>query len=110
MNRIEINAYKAAQGSTAQANALERLGINADEFVKLKADDKVLALADAYSTASDKSSAYAAVATIVGAKNTQLIALLEQGSAAISEQGEAMGKFSDQTVERSRTFMCNCFA
>jgi hypothetical protein len=100
MNRIEINAYKAAQGSTAQANALERLGINADEFVKLKADEKVLALADAYSNATDKSSAYAAIATIVGARNTQLIALLEQGSAAIREQGEAMGKFSDQTVER----------
>jgi hypothetical protein len=100
MNRIEINAYKAAQGSAAQANALERLGINADEFVKLKADEKVLALADAYSNATDKSSAYAAIATIVGARNTQLIALLEQGSDAIRAQGAAMGKFSDQTVEQ----------
>jgi len=100
MNQVEINAYKAAQGSAEQADALQRLGIDAQEFYSLKGDEKMLALADAFKNASDRGSAYEAVATLIGKRSTELIPLLEQGADAIREQGAAMAKFSDDTVER----------
>jgi hypothetical protein len=100
MNLVEIAAYKAAEGDKAASDALERLGINAQEFYQLPTDQKIYAIADALHNATDRGSAYEAVATLIGKRNTELIPILEQGSEALREQASGMGRFSDSAVEQ----------
>jgi hypothetical protein len=54
MGITEINAYKAAEGSKAQAEALQKLGIDAQQFYSLNPEQKQLALADAFVQSADK--------------------------------------------------------
>jgi hypothetical protein len=99
MNLLELNAYKATQGTNAQSEALEILGIDANNFFSLRADEKVLALSAAYVSAADKGAAYANIAELIGKRNTEMIRLIQQGPDAIKEQAEVMGKYSNEQIE-----------
>jgi hypothetical protein len=100
MNLLTINAQAALNPTSKQAQAMKDLGINAQEFARLKPSDQVLELADAYAASAKDGAAYADVATLIGKRNTEFIPVLEKGSAAIRQQGEAMGIMSDKTVEK----------
>ena len=99
MNLLEINAQKGVNPTTQQALALEHLGISAKAFVSLNADQKFLALADAYKNSAQDGQAYADVATLIGKRNTELIPLLAEGSKAIIDRGKAMRIMSNEEVD-----------
>ena len=99
MNLLEINAQKALDPTTKQALAVEHLGISAKAFAALSVDQKFFALADAYQRSAQDGQAYAAVAELIGRRNTEMIPLLAKGSEAIQSQGAALGVMSDDTVK-----------
>jgi hypothetical protein len=98
MNLLTINAQAALNPTSKQAKALNDLGISAKDFAQLNPADQFLTLADAYKNSSQDGEKYADVATLIGKRNTEMIPILALGSAAIREQGEAMGILSDRTV------------
>src|SRR5215471_15140925 len=85
MNLMQLNAEKALVPTSKQAKALEDLGISAEQFAAAKPWEKVLMLSNSYTTAADQGKAYADVAQIVGTRNTELVALFEQGAIKIQE-------------------------
>jgi hypothetical protein len=85
LNFMEIGAQKALDPTTKEALALENLGISAKAFAAATPWEKTLMLAQAMSTAADKGSAYADIATIINRRNTEFIALLTQGTDKIKE-------------------------
>ena len=99
MNLLEINAQKALDPTTKQALAVEHLAISAKAFAALSVDQKFFALADAYQRSAQDGQAYAAVAELIGRRNTEMIPLLAKGSEAILSQGAALGVMSDDTVK-----------
>ena len=98
MNLMAINAQKALDPSTKQAKALDDLGINAAKFAAAAPWDRVLMLSDAYVTAEDKSAAFVDISEIVGKKNTELIALFEQGRQKIQEYADKFPVLSNAEV------------
>jgi hypothetical protein len=58
-------------------------------------------LADAYVASGDKQRAYADVLTIIGARQRNLIPLLQQGSAAILEQASQVSVASDEIIAKA---------
>ena len=108
MNKIELNAYKATQANNEQRKALEGLGLQAEEFFKLSADEKILALADAYDQATDKATAFAEVATLIGRRNTDLIRLMTEGGLRSARWATRRGtqKTSSRRSTRRASFGC----
>jgi hypothetical protein len=98
MNLLTINAQAALNPMSKQGQAMKDLGIDAKQFAQLNPADQFLTLADAYKNSAQDGATYADVATLIGKRNTEMIPLLAQGSAAIRDQSEAMGIMSDKTV------------
>lgn len=99
LNLLTINAQAALNPTSKQAEALKELGINATEFASLKPDEQFMKLADAYSATAKTGADYANVALLIGKRNTELIPILAKGSAAIKEQGNTMGVWTDAAVK-----------
>jgi hypothetical protein len=99
MNRIELNAYKATQADNEQRKALEGLGISANDFFRLSADQKILALAGAYERSGDKATAYAQIVSIVGRRESEVMRIIELGTEAIKAQGDQAKYSAEQLAE-----------
>jgi hypothetical protein len=95
------NIQLAQSGTGAQAEALERLGLSAAELGNLTPEQAFLRLADALAGATNRNEAYASVLDLVGARQRNLIPLLQQGSAAILEQANQVQVASDQIVAQA---------
>lgn len=101
MNLLEINTQKARDGSDKITNAFGVLGIKIEDVRTLRPEELMLRIADGVKNASDRTAAYAAVATLLGARmGTDLIPVLEKGSAAILQIGTDMGVMSDETIKK----------
>ena len=99
MNTVEVNAYKATQQNNEQRQALEDLKISAEEFFRLNADEKLIALAKAYERSTDKAAAYAQILEIVGTKNQAIMTLIVEGAEAIEKQGDAF-KYTTEELKK----------
>lgn len=99
LNKLIINQQKAIEGGKAQAEAFERFGISTKELTRLQPDELFNRIADATKNAKDRGEAYADVVTVMGRSAGKLFATLEQGSAKIKEQGDAMGVLSSSTID-----------
>jgi hypothetical protein len=99
MSLLTINSQAALNPMSKQAEAERLLSVNAKEFAALNPADRMLELADAYRNSAQGGAEYAAIGTLIGKKNLEMIPLLVQGSAAIREQSQAMGIMSDKAVE-----------
>ena len=65
-------------------------------FFRLSADEKILALADAYEKSGDKATAYAEIAALVGRRGSDVIRIIQLGTDAIREQGNQAKYTVDQ--------------
>jgi uncharacterized coiled-coil DUF342 family protein len=79
LRNVQIRAQAAADGNTGYADALERLGLNVDEFNKLPTERKLEAIAKAAKGATNQNEAYADVARILGERaGPELAGVLDQ--------------------------------
>jgi hypothetical protein len=101
LSTLTRNVQAAKDGTGEQAEALQRLGLSAQQLGNIDASQGLLKLADAYVASGDKQRAYADVLTIIGARQRNLIPLLQQGSAAILEQANQVQVASDEIIAKA---------
>jgi hypothetical protein len=101
LSTLTRNVQAAKDGTGEQAEALQRLGLSAQQLGNVDASQGLLKLADAYVASGDKQRAYADVLTIIGARQRNLIPLLQQGSAAILEQASQVSVASDEIIAKA---------
>lgn len=110
LRNININAQKAKEGVTAQADSLKRLGIDADKFIKLPTERKMELLGQAIEGATDKQAAYNDIANILGAKaGPQMLEMMQklaregydEMAKSARESGEVMEEHTIMMLDRS---------
>jgi hypothetical protein len=100
MNKLIIAQQGALDGSDQQVKAFQTLGVSVEDLRGKSPDQLMLMLADGVKNASDRTEAYAAVATLLGSRfGTDLIPMLEKGSTAILEQAKAWSTLATAEVE-----------
>jgi hypothetical protein len=101
LNKLSLAQQKAVSGE-AGAEALvatfAEVGINLEELRTIGAEDIFLRIADSFASGANDGRQFVIVNELLGKAQTDLIKVLNQGSAAIIEQGNSMGVFSDETI------------
>ena len=101
LNKLSLAQQKAVSGE-AGAEALvatfAEVGINLEELRTMGAEDIFLRIADSFASGANDGRQFVIVNELLGKAQTDLIKVLNQGSAAIIEQGNSMGVFSDETI------------
>lgn len=105
LEKARIGFQKAAEGSTAQSDAMRTLGINIEGVINLPLERKFQSLALAYVQAEDKGAAFNAISEILGEKiGPKLMATLtelgERGFPDVADSAAAAGHvMSAETIE-----------
>jgi hypothetical protein len=101
LNKLSLAQQKAVSGE-AGAEALvatfAEVGISLEELRSMSAEDIFLRIADSFASGANDGRQFVIVNELLGKAQTDLIKVLNQGSAAIIEQGNSMGVFSDETI------------
>jgi hypothetical protein len=84
ISKLEKSAVEAAEGNKSLEQSFARLGINADSFNKLNADDKVVAFAKALQTIKDPAEKASLAQEILGKSSRKVL----QGFKDIAESGD----------------------
>jgi len=88
--RMQDAAVEAAKGTKQYSDAFDELGINADDFLKLRPDQQFTRMAEALASIKDPARRTALAMDIMGRSGTELIPLLEGGAKGIAKmRGEA---------------------
>jgi hypothetical protein len=90
--KMENNLEKGAQGSKAQAEAFERLGLNAGELARLAPDQAFNKIADAIAKLQSPQERINAEMAVFGKSGAALGPLLREGSGGIEKMGEEADK------------------
>lgn len=100
VNSITRLDRKVAGGGTATtAEALRKLGLEAEKFSSLSIEDKVIELSNSFLSAEERGVAFAALFTLLEDDAKKLIPLFEEGGDAIKEMFESSSVASAQTIK-----------
>ena len=101
LNKLSLAQQKAVSGesgSEALVATFAEVGISLEELRSITAEDIFLKIADSFSSGANDGRQFVIVNELLGKAQTDLIKVLNQGSEAIIEQGNAIGVFSNETI------------
>jgi hypothetical protein len=101
LNKLSLAQQKAVsgeQGAEALVETFAEVGISLDELRTISAEDIFLKIADSFASGANDGRQFVIVNELLGKAQTDLIKVLNQGSEAIIEQGNAIGVFSNETI------------
>jgi hypothetical protein len=101
LNKLSLAQQKAVSGETgseALVATFAEVGISLEELGTIGAEDIFLKIADSFASGANDGRQFVIVNELLGKAQTDLIKVLNQGSAAIVEQGNSMGVFSDEAI------------
>jgi hypothetical protein len=101
LNKLSLAQQKAVSGesgSEALVATFAEVGISLEELRSITAEDIFLKIADSFASGSNDGRQFVIVNELLGKAQTDLIKVLNQGSEAIIEQGNAIGVFSNETI------------
>jgi len=101
LNKLSLAQQKAVSGesgSEALVATFAEVGISLEELRSITAEDIFLKIADSFASGANDGRQFVIVNELLGKAQTDLIKVLNQGSQAIIEQGNAIGVFSDETI------------
>ena len=101
LNKLSLAQQKAVSGesgSEALVDTFAEVGISLEELRSITAEDIFLKIADSFSSGANDGRQFVIVNELLGKAQTDLIKVLNQGSEAIIEQGNAIGVFSNETI------------
>ena len=101
LNKLSLAQQKAVsgeQGAEALVATFAEVGISLEELRTMGAEDIFLRISDSFASGANDGRQFVIVNELLGKAQTDLIKVLNQGSAAIIEQGNSMGVFSDETI------------
>jgi hypothetical protein len=101
LNKLSLAQQKAVtgeQGAEELVAIFKEVGISFDELRSMSAEDIFLRIADSFASGANDGRQFVIVNELLGKAQTDLIKVLNQGSAAIISQGNEIGVFSDETI------------
>jgi hypothetical protein len=101
LNKLSLAQQKAVSGesgSEALVATFGEVGISLEELRSITAEDIFLKIADSFASGANDGRQFVIVNELLGKAQTDLIKVLNQGSEAIIEQGNAIGVFSNETI------------
>jgi hypothetical protein len=98
LNKLSLAQQKAIAGDDGLINTFKEVGITLDDLKTLSAEDIFLRISDSFASGANEGRQFIIVNELLGKAQTDLIKVMNQGSAAILEQGNAMGVWSDETI------------
>jgi len=101
LNKLSLAQQKAVSGesgSEALVATFAEVGISLEELRSITAEDIFLKIADSFASGANDGRQFVIVNELLGKAQTDLIKVLNQGSQAITEQGNAIGVFSNETI------------
>ncbi len=103
LNKLSLAQQKAVSGesgSEALVATFAEVGISLEELRSITAEDIFLKIADSFASGANDGRQFVIVNELLGKAQTDLIKVLNQGSQAIIEQGNAIGVFSNETISQ----------
>jgi hypothetical protein len=98
LNKLSLAQQKALAGDTGLQSSFAEVGLSLEDLHKMKPEDILLRISDSFASGANNGRQFIIVNELLGKAQTDLIKVLNQGSAAIMEQGEAMGVLSDDQI------------
>ena len=101
LNKLSLAQQKAVsgeQGAEALVATFAEVGISLEELRSMTAEDIFLKIADNFASGANDGRQFVIVNELLGKAQTDLIKVLNQGSTAIVEQGNAIGVYSDEAI------------
>jgi hypothetical protein len=100
LNKLSLAQQKAISGDEGLISTFKEVGITLQDLEKLTAEDVFLRISDSFSSGANEGRQFIIVNELLGKAQTDLIKVMNQGSAAIIEQGSSMGVWSDETIAK----------
>jgi hypothetical protein len=103
LNKLSLAQQKAISGesgSEALVETFAEVGISMDQLKTMSAEDIFLKISDSFASGANDGRQFIIVNELLGKAQTDLIKVMNQGSAAIIAQGESMGVWSDETISQ----------
>jgi hypothetical protein len=98
LNKLSLAQQKAIASDDGLINTFKEVGITIDDLKTMGAEDIFLRISDSFASGANDGRQFIIVNELLGKAQTDLIKVMNQGSAAILEQGNAMGVWSDETI------------
>jgi len=98
LNKLSLAQQKAIAGDDGLINTFKEVGITIDDLKTMGAEDIFLRISDSFASGANDGRQFIIVNELLGKAQTDLIKVMNQGSAAILEQGNSMGVWSDETI------------
>ena len=98
LNKLSLAQQKALAGDKGLEATFKEVGLSIEDLKSMKPEDILLRISDSFASGANEGRQFIIVNELLGKAQTDLIKLLNQGSAAITAQGEAIGVFSDETI------------
>lgn len=104
LQRLIRRSAEAAKGTGEAKDALRALGIDAQSFVKLSLEQKMVALADAFKAIDDQGERVALAFKLFDAEGVDMVRVLQDGGAAmqaLTNEARDLGKTLDDETTRA---------
>ena len=98
LNKLSLAQQKALAGDNGLAGTFAEVGISLDELRSMQPEDILLKISDSFAKGANEGRQFIIVNELLGKAQTDLIKVLNQGSATIIEQGESIGVYTDQQI------------
>jgi len=100
LNKLSLAQQKAVAGDTNLQDTFREVGISMQELKAMSPEDIFLKISDSFASGANDGRQFLIVNELLGKAQTDLIKVMNQGSAAIIEQGNSMGVWSDETIRQ----------
>ena len=100
LNKLSLAQQKAIAGDEGLRDTFQEVGVSIQDLMSMSPEDIFLRIADSFKSGANDGRQFLIVNELLGKAQTDLIKVMNQGSTAIMEQGNAMGVWSDSTIAR----------
>ncbi|NDD53082.1 hypothetical protein EBZ39_04245 [bacterium] len=100
LNKLSLAQQRAVSGDETLQKTFREVGISMDKLKTMGPEDVFLAIADSFASGANDGRQFLIVNELLGKAQTDLIKVMNQGSAAIIEQGTSIGVWGDETIAR----------
>jgi hypothetical protein len=98
LNKLSLAQQKATSGDEGLIASFKEAGVSLENLKSMGPEDIFLKISDSFASGANDGRQFVLVNELLGKAQTDLIKVMNQGSGAIIEQGNAMGVWSDETI------------
>lgn len=98
LNKLSLAQQKATSGDEGLIASFKEAGVSLQDLKSMGPEDIFLKISDSFASGANDGRQFVLVNELLGKAQTDLIKVMNQGSAAIIDQGSSMGVWSDETI------------